>query len=133
MIDLHAHLLPGLDDGPASLAASVEMARAAHEAGIRTVACTPHMSERFPTEPATVVEAVRVLGEALEAADVALEVVPGVEIAPSARLSKVIVDRGVDIPDGLVVGEDPDLDARRFRRTDSGICLITQPMLDRLE
>jgi glucose-1-phosphate adenylyltransferase len=60
-------------------------------------------------------------------------VLPGVEIAPSARLSKVIVDRGVHIPKGLVVGEDPDLDARRFRRTDSGICLITQPMLDRLE
>ena len=81
MIDLHAHLLPGLDDGPASLAASVEMARAAHEAGSRTVACTPHLSERFPTEPAAVVEAVRVLGEALEAADVPLEVVPGAEIA----------------------------------------------------
>jgi protein-tyrosine phosphatase len=81
VIDLHAHLLPGLDDGPASLAASVEMARAAHEAGIRKVACTPHVSERFPTEPATIVEAVRVLGEALEAADVPLEVVPGAEIA----------------------------------------------------
>jgi glucose-1-phosphate adenylyltransferase len=60
-------------------------------------------------------------------------VLPGVEIGPSARLSKVIVDRGVHIPEGLVVGEDPDLDARRFRRTDSGICLITQRMLDRLE
>ncbi|MPR31567.1 glucose-1-phosphate adenylyltransferase, partial [Microvirga tunisiensis] len=60
-------------------------------------------------------------------------VLPGVEIAPSARLSKVIVDRGVHIPKGLVVGEDPDLDARHFRRTDSGICLITQRMLDRLE
>jgi glucose-1-phosphate adenylyltransferase len=32
-----------------------------------------------------------------------------------------------------VVGEDPGLDARRFRRTDAGVCLITQPMLDRLE
>jgi glucose-1-phosphate adenylyltransferase len=60
-------------------------------------------------------------------------VLPGAEIARSARLSKVIVDRGVRIPQGLVVGEDPDLDARRFRRTDSGVCLITQPMIDRLE
>ena len=33
---------------------------------------------------------------------------------------------------GLVVGEDPELDAKRFRRTASGICLITQPMIDRL-
>jgi glucose-1-phosphate adenylyltransferase len=60
-------------------------------------------------------------------------VLPGVEIAPSARLSKVIVDRGVHIPEALVVGENPDLDARRFRRTDSGICLITQRMLEGIE
>jgi glucose-1-phosphate adenylyltransferase len=60
-------------------------------------------------------------------------VLPGVEIAGSARLRKVIVDRGVRIPEGLVVGEDPDLDQQRFRRTESGICLITQPMLDKLE
>jgi len=44
----------------------------------------------------------------------------------------VVVDRGVEIPEGLVVGEDPELDAKRFRRTDSGICLITQPMIDKL-
>jgi protein-tyrosine phosphatase len=81
VIDLHAHLLPGLDDGPASLAASVEMARAARDAGIRTVACTPHMSERHPTEPAAVHDGVRLLAEALGAADVPLEVVPGAEIA----------------------------------------------------
>jgi glucose-1-phosphate adenylyltransferase len=35
-------------------------------------------------------------------------------------------------PGGLVVGEDPELDAKRFRRTDSGICLITQAMIDKL-
>jgi glucose-1-phosphate adenylyltransferase len=38
----------------------------------------------------------------------------------------------VHIPPGLVVGKDPELDARRFRRTESGICLITQAMIDRL-
>jgi glucose-1-phosphate adenylyltransferase len=43
-----------------------------------------------------------------------------------------VIDRGVHIPDGLIVGEDPELDAQRFRRTESGICLITQPMIDRL-
>jgi glucose-1-phosphate adenylyltransferase len=59
-------------------------------------------------------------------------VLPTVEIARSARLRKVIVDRGVRIPEGLVVGEAPDLDGQRFRRTDSGVCLITQPMVDRL-
>ena len=44
-----------------------------------------------------------------------------------------MIDRGVEIPPGLVVGEDPELDAQRFRRTDKGVCLITQPMIDRLQ
>ena len=59
-------------------------------------------------------------------------VMPYVDIARSARLRKVVVDRGVRIPEGLVVGEDPALDAARFRRTDAGVCLITQPMIDAL-
>jgi glucose-1-phosphate adenylyltransferase len=57
---------------------------------------------------------------------------PSVDIGRHARLKDVVIDRGVRIPEGLVVGEDPELDARRFRRTESGICLITQPMIDRL-
>lgn len=57
---------------------------------------------------------------------------PYVQIGRSARLAKVVVDRGVKIPEGLIVGEDPALDAKLFRRTENGICLITQPMLDRI-
>jgi len=57
---------------------------------------------------------------------------PYVDVGRGARLTNVVVDRGVRIPEGLIVGEDPELDAKRFRRTDKGICLITQPMLDRL-
>jgi glucose-1-phosphate adenylyltransferase len=38
----------------------------------------------------------------------------------------------VKIPEGLVVGEDAGHDAARFRRTERGVCLITQPMVDRL-
>jgi glucose-1-phosphate adenylyltransferase len=60
-------------------------------------------------------------------------VLPYVDVGRSCRLTNVIVDRGVRIPDGLVVGDDPDADARRFRRTDKGICLITQPMIDQLK
>ncbi len=59
-------------------------------------------------------------------------VLPDCTIGRKASLKRVVLDRGVVIPEGLVVGEDPDLDARRFRRTESGICLITQPMIDRL-
>jgi glucose-1-phosphate adenylyltransferase len=57
---------------------------------------------------------------------------PYVDIGRRARLRNVVIDRGVVIPPGLVVGEDPELDARRFRRTDKGRVLITQPMLDAL-
>jgi glucose-1-phosphate adenylyltransferase len=60
-------------------------------------------------------------------------VMPYVDIGRSARLHNVIVDRGVQIPAGLVVGEDPLLDAKRFRRTEEGICLITQSMLDQMQ
>jgi len=60
-------------------------------------------------------------------------ILPDCHVSRNARLSKVVVDRGVVIPDGLVVGEDPLLDAKRFRRTEKGVCLITQPMIDRLE
>ena len=59
-------------------------------------------------------------------------ILPDVHIGRGAHLRNVIVERGVRIPDGLVVGEDPVLDAQRFRRTTGGICLITQPMIDKL-
>ena len=59
-------------------------------------------------------------------------ILPYSEIGRHARLSNVVIDRGVRIPDGLVVGEDPVLDAARFRRTERGVCLITQPMIDAL-
>jgi glucose-1-phosphate adenylyltransferase len=60
-------------------------------------------------------------------------VMPDVDIGRGARLHNVIVDRGVRIPEGLVVGENPVADAERFRRTDQGVTLITQAMLDELE
>ncbi len=59
-------------------------------------------------------------------------ILPKVNVGRGARLKNVVVDAAVQIPDGLVVGEDPELDGKRFRRTAKGICLITQPMIDRL-
>jgi protein-tyrosine phosphatase len=81
VIDLHAHLLPGLDDGPASLAGSVEMARAAHAAGIRTMVCTPHMIDRYPTDPREALERVELVAEALHEQEVPLRILQGAEIA----------------------------------------------------
>ena len=59
-------------------------------------------------------------------------ILPYADIGRSAHLRNVVIDRGVKIPEGLVVGEDPELDARRFRRTEKGVCLITQAMIDGL-
>ncbi|HTB45148.1 MAG TPA: glucose-1-phosphate adenylyltransferase [Acetobacteraceae bacterium] len=60
-------------------------------------------------------------------------ILPDADIGRGARLRKVIVEKGVHIPPGLVVGEDADDDARRFSRSEKGVCLITKPMIDRLQ
>lgn len=59
-------------------------------------------------------------------------IMPNCEIGRGSRLHRVVIDAGVKIPDGLVVGDFPEEDARRFRRSERGVCLITQPMIDRL-
>ncbi len=58
---------------------------------------------------------------------------PYVDIGRNSRLTNVVIDRGVKIPEGLIVGEDTALDEKRFRRSKNGVCLITQPMIDALE
>lgn len=58
-------------------------------------------------------------------------VLPYVTVHRSARLRRVVIDRGAVIPEGLVVGEDPQEDAKWFRVSDRGVTLITQEMLDR--
>jgi glucose-1-phosphate adenylyltransferase len=59
-------------------------------------------------------------------------ILPNADVGCGARLRNVIVEKGARRPPGLVVGEDPVEDGRRFRRIENGICLITQPMIDRL-
>jgi glucose-1-phosphate adenylyltransferase len=59
-------------------------------------------------------------------------VLPGVTIGRGCRLRNVVIDRGCTLPEGLVIGEDPVLDAQRFERTAGGVCLITRDMLARL-
>jgi len=60
-------------------------------------------------------------------------VLPYVNVARHARLKNVVIDGGVKIPEGLVVGEDPEEDAKWFRVSEGGVTLITQEMLDRRE
>ncbi|NIA69948.1 glucose-1-phosphate adenylyltransferase [Pelagibius litoralis] len=58
---------------------------------------------------------------------------PHCVINRNARLSNVVLDRGVIVPEGLVVGEDPEEDARHFRVTANGVTLVTQKMIDALD
>jgi len=60
-------------------------------------------------------------------------VLPYANVARHARLTNVVIDRGVRIPEGLIVGEDPEEDAKWFRVSEGGVTLITQDMLDRRE
>ncbi len=59
-------------------------------------------------------------------------VLPDVVIHPKCQLRRVVIDRGCELPAGLVVGQDADLDARRFERTPDGVVLITREMLEGL-
>ena len=58
---------------------------------------------------------------------------PGVQVGRHARLTRVVIDRDCTIPDHLVIGEDPIVDAERFFRTESGITLVTREMLRKLQ
>lgn len=58
-------------------------------------------------------------------------VLPYVTVGRNARLRKVVIDKGVTIPEGLVVGEDPKIDQEFFRVTEKGTTLINQPMIDK--
>lgn len=60
-------------------------------------------------------------------------ILPRCNIGRGARLTNVILDAGVRIPEGLVIGEDPVLDAQRFRRSEKGVCLVTKKMIEQLQ
>lgn len=81
MIDLHCHILPGLDDGPVNFDFSVAMARKAEEAGINIVVATPHVRSDYQTEPASIAAAVVDLNDALASEELELLVLAGAEVS----------------------------------------------------
>lgn len=81
MIDLHSHVLPGLDDGARSMAEAADLARTAVDDGVTVIAATPHVRSDFPTTPAQMEEGVRALRAELAAREIPLEVVHGGEVA----------------------------------------------------
>ena len=102
MIDLHCHLLPGIDDGPRDLRMTLAMAQLQLDAGVRTVAATPHVSWDLPNDAATIARGVVEVREALAAKGIPLEVVTGGEID---------VHRAAELPDeqlrALALGGGP--------------------------
>ena len=81
MIDLHTHVLAGLDDGAPDLEGSLAIAKEAAENGVRILAATPHFRDDFPTAPREMMEAVATLHAALREAKIEIELLPGAEIA----------------------------------------------------
>lgn len=88
MIDLHCHILPGVDDGPQSIEESLALARVSARAGTCTIVATPHVSSRYHNDLATIARGVEQVNEALAAESCAIEVLPGAEIAAS-RVSEL--------------------------------------------
>jgi protein-tyrosine phosphatase len=81
VIDLHSHILPGVDDGPGDIAGSVAMARTAVADGVRAMVATPHVSDVFPETLAQIGPAAEELRGALAAEGVGLDVLEGGEVA----------------------------------------------------
>ncbi len=82
VIDLHHHLLPGIDDGPPTLDDALALARAAVAAGTTTVVATPHVSREHPANTAAHIAGwVTALEESLAEASIPLRVLPGAEVA----------------------------------------------------
>jgi len=133
MIDLHSHVLPGLDDGARSLDESVAMARAAVADGIVLVAATPHVRDDYPTTAAGMERAVAELRSALESEGVELALRPGGELALD-RLDLLDDDElarfGLAGATGYVLLESPyygwplDLGERVFRLGLRGIAVV---------
>lgn len=88
MIDLHAHILPGIDDGPPSEVAALEMARTAVAAGTRAIAATSHIDTGFAVSVAGLAGAREALAARLAAEGIELEILQGGEVAP-ARLPEL--------------------------------------------
>jgi protein-tyrosine phosphatase len=104
-MDYHCHILPGLDDGPAEMGESLEMARALAAAGFATVCCTPHrISGVYETTPEQVRAATRQLQAALDEAGIPLNLVPAGEYYLDEFLLEHLAEPLL-LPDNLLLVE----------------------------
>jgi protein-tyrosine phosphatase len=93
MIDIHTHILPGVDDGVQTEDDAVEFARVALDDGVRTIVATPHCKEGFFfNDRTTVLQGVERLRERLRAENVDVEILPGAEVHICAELVERVRD-----------------------------------------
>jgi protein-tyrosine phosphatase len=104
VIDLHSHILPGLDDGPATLDDALAIARAAVAAGTRTIVATPHADLHYNVRPSARDTALATLRVALAQDSIALDVLAGAEVA-----LEVLIDLDDDDRDAMRLGSGPYL------------------------
>jgi len=95
MIDLHCHILPGIDDGPKTLAESLEMALIFEQAGYSHVVATPHAvpGTTWMPKPEEIRNLLTELNQAIKKAGIKLKVLPGMEIALDPNISELL-DQG---------------------------------------
>ncbi len=92
MIDLHSHILPGIDDGSPDVETSLDMARIAIADGIETMACTPHVTPGVYNNDADIIEpAVSELRLALERRNLRLEIIAGADVHVSPKMNEHLV------------------------------------------
>lgn len=83
MIDLHCHVLPGLDDGPASLEQALAMGAAAAAAGTTAIVATPHLDNVWRVRPEIIPQRAGDLAAALRSQGIDVEIIAGAEVAIS--------------------------------------------------
>jgi len=104
MIDVHCHILPGVDDGAASIDEALAMARAAQREGVKAIFATPHVARgSYDTEPGAIRSAAQGFAVHVRQAGLALAVYPGAENSPEA-----------DLPDGCRAGRVMTLGLSKF-------------------
>jgi hypothetical protein len=81
VIDLHTHILPGVDDGARTLEDALDMARAFVADGVTTIAATPHVRDDYPTSPDVMERGLDALHQALDGEGIPLTILPGAELA----------------------------------------------------
>jgi protein-tyrosine phosphatase len=91
MIDLHNHILPGLDDGADNWPKSIAMARIAYEDGITGIVCTPHwIPGKYENKRADIITVVEEFKKHLVEQEIPLSIYPGAELRLDIRLTEKI-------------------------------------------